>query len=212
MPPVKFSDKEVEVIRFLKEEFLEKGSSPKHMSAPATLNRDVMAKFNLTLPQYREMMAFFETYGIASAPTIEASNGCVHIEPIVIDVVRQFDSPIEESVPTPNSIHVNTMIGSQIQQGTHDSVQVGEFAIDRISNLRELLPELKEKLQDLELSEEDKQVAESDFQVLEQQVNSPRPKSTVIAECLKSLRTIVEGCAGDLSAAFIIQSISTLLT
>ncbi len=88
-----FNKLEERLLRFLKEEFLEKGSKPPSNHGPATMERDVMEKFGLDPPQYREVMARFEHLGIAKAIAIGAKYGHVQINPAIVDIVRQLDEP-----------------------------------------------------------------------------------------------------------------------
>ncbi len=90
-PP--FNGQEQRLLRFLKEEFLEKGSKPTTMRSPATMECDVMRKFGLDLPQYREIMARLEHHGIAKAIAIGSTNGHVQIDPMIVEIVRQLDEP-----------------------------------------------------------------------------------------------------------------------
>ena len=51
----------------------------------------------------------------------------------------------------------------------------------------------------------------SDIETIESQIKSPRPKSTIIKECLASIRTILEGAAGSMIAALLVQQIMAQL-
>ena len=97
---IQFNDLEKRVLRFLKDEYLEKGSEPSDMHAPATGHRDVMAKFDLDLRQYRELMARFEHYGIVQPVAMEAANGYLKIDGSIVEIVRELDEnaqPVEET-------------------------------------------------------------------------------------------------------------------
>src|SRR5690606_36960115 len=93
---------EQQLLRFLKDEFLDKGSGPVHMAAPATLHRDVMERFGLDLRRYREALAKLEHVGIVqyNPAAIEARNGFLRIDPAIIEVVRQFDNKVERAKHT----------------------------------------------------------------------------------------------------------------
>jgi hypothetical protein len=92
-----FNELEEGLLRFLKEEFLAKGSRPMHMRAPATMHRDVMDKFGLDLPQYREVMARLQHHGIVEAIAIGAPNGHLRIHPVVVEFVRQLDERAQQA-------------------------------------------------------------------------------------------------------------------
>lgn len=90
-----FNELEQQMLRFLKWEFLEKGSKPETMLAPATMHSDVMAKFDLALAQYREVMSRLEHQGIVRVLALGAKNGHLQIDPIVVELVRQLDDRVE---------------------------------------------------------------------------------------------------------------------
>lgn len=97
-----FNESEQRLLRFLKDEYLEKGSGPTTSHDPATMHRDVMKKFGLDLPQYREIIARFEHYGIVqfNHNAIGAPNGFLCIDPQIVEVVRQLD----EQAKQPDSV------------------------------------------------------------------------------------------------------------
>src|SRR5205807_1674038 len=97
-----FNELEQRLLRFLKQEFLEKGSRPPTMHDPATMHRDVMEKFGLDVTQYRELMARLERHGIVRAIAIGAPNGHLQIDPVVVEVVRQLDERAAQPKPEPN--------------------------------------------------------------------------------------------------------------
>ncbi len=207
-----FSDLEQRILRFLKEEYLEKGSRPSHLNAPATLHRDVMAKFGLDLSGYREVIARLESFGIVEAPTIEAHNGCLHIDPTIVQVVHQLDHPTEVSGSgVTNAIFVQEMNQSVIQQGNVGSNQDVRFGEADAEALAGLIAEVRKILPELGLGHEDAQVVVEDVDTIERQVRSPRPKRSVVKECLTSLRTIMEGAAGGAASTGVVEAITAIL-
>ena len=92
-----FNELERRLLRFLKEEFLEKGSKPMNMLAPATRHLDVMEKFGLNLRQYSEIMARLEYHGIVQVLAIKATYGHLRISPVVLEIVRQLDEQAEQA-------------------------------------------------------------------------------------------------------------------
>jgi len=98
---VSFNELEQRILRFLKDEFLEKGSGPTDMHAPATMHRDVMEEFGLDLARYREVIARLEHYGIVqfNPAAIQASNGHLRINAMIVEIVRQLDEQAEQVTP-----------------------------------------------------------------------------------------------------------------
>jgi hypothetical protein len=90
-----FSEREIEVLRFLKAEVLAKGERPADMSdsAHAVFHRDVKAKFNLSGGEYRELVSRFEALGIVdyNVHALDAPNGILHLKSSVTEWVRHID-------------------------------------------------------------------------------------------------------------------------
>ena len=64
-----------------------------------------------------------------------------------------------------------------------------------------LVTALRASSKNLGLSSDDEAALRSDVDTLDAQLNSPRPKSSIITECKTSIRTILEGAASALVAA-----------
>jgi hypothetical protein len=92
---------------------------------------------------------------------------------------------------------IGSMTDSQLQQNSHGSTQ----SMNLLEDIQAFLKELKEKYKELQLSEELKKELEADITTIENQTNSPKPKSIIINESLKSIRNILEGASGSLIAA-----------
>lgn len=93
-----------------------------------------------------------------------------------------------------NYMHVETMTGSQVQQGTVGSTQISAAA--RVE-LEALVADLRQAFAELELPDEQHDEFEADLATVETQLASPHPKPGVIHECLTSIRTIFEGALGS---------------
>lgn len=90
--------------------------------------------------------------------------------------------------------------GSTIQQGTDKSLQVSVSPEIKIDSVKVFLSQLKNSQKNLGLNSEAKMELEAEIETLEAQTNSPKPKSNIIKEGLKSIRSILEGAAGGVAA------------
>lgn len=105
-----------------------------------------------------------------------------------------------------HSYNINNFFGSvegaQIQQGTIGSSQIQELDLGKVELL---LSEIRKHIGSLGLTPpvEEETVAELD--TIETQMRSPRPKTLIIKESLRSIRTILEGAGGDLAAELLKQ-------
>jgi len=130
----------------------------------------------------------------------------------IIEVEAALSKPDEPTTyfPAVNYFHVEHMVGSQIQQGTNQSSQVLTYNNNDIDAILQFVAELRSRLPELELGEETQAEVESDISTIESQAKSPRPKFAIIKECLSSMRTVLEGIAGNAIAGILLQQIGTL--
>jgi len=139
----------------------------------------------------------------------------------LIEITHEGVKEIEEALSHPeepthyfppvNIINVHHMEGSQIQQGTVSSSQSGTFITENKKDFDEFLNVLKDKLSDLNLGDDDKDEIDSDIATLEAQLNSSRPKSSILKESLLSIQRILEGAGGALVAQQLLPYIPPLL-
>jgi len=133
--------------------------------------------------------------------------GIVEVE----DALSKPDEPTSYFPPVSYIIQVEQMIGSQIQQGTNQSSQVLDYNNNDTETILKIITDLKSQLPEFKLDVQTQAEVESDITTIETQIKSPHPKSTVIKECLMSLRTVLEGIAGNVTAALLMQQITILL-
>jgi hypothetical protein len=131
----------------------------------------------------------------------------------IVEVERALSQPDEPTTYFPpfNIIHVERMIGSQIQQGTNESAQIFSYSNTDLEEVRKFIDDMRNHLNDLGLDSENQAQAKSDIETIDAQIKSPRPKSIILGECLKSLRTILEGALGSLIAAGLLQQLVALV-
>jgi hypothetical protein len=121
-------------------------------------------------------------------------------------------SPQEKQNAGQSNYHVNfyaPVTTSQIQQGSIESSQAIYTEVD-FRELRNFTTELRKRIPELGLPDGEKQQLAAELGSVEAQLNAPQPKRTVIAECLSSVRNILEGCAGSLVASGLLQTLAAL--
>jgi hypothetical protein len=117
------------------------------------------------------------------------------------EIEEAIAAPNEETEHFPplviaeNYIHVGSMVGSSLQQGTQDSVQILASTLD-LAELKALVDEIREALRAASLSEADQEEAGADLATLDAQIASPRLKPGIVRESLSSLKRIMEGAMG----------------
>ena len=118
--------------------------------------------------------------------------------------------PTEHFPAVYNILHVGTMSGSAIQQGTQHSSQAVSFQQNQVDEVREFLNSLKRDFPQLGLAPEQNADVEADIATVEAQLRSTRPKGTIIKESLHSIRNILEGATGSLLASGILAELGRL--
>lgn len=128
--------------------------------------------------------------------------GVVEVEQSLSDP----EAPTEHFPPSINVIHVEKMYGSQIQQGTVDSVQEGNFLPQGMEDsLRNLLSSLRRDLSEIELGKDDRSELETELATAELQLESGRPKRSTIRTSLTTIgelltkATVVSGSSVQLA-------------
>lgn len=101
-----------------------------------------------------------------------------------------------------NYIQVGSMVGSAVQQGTQDSVQIASQGVD-VGELRALVVDIRRAIESAQLEPGDRDEAVADLATLDAQLASPRAKPGILREGLASLQRIIESAvaSGVASAA-----------
>ena len=124
------------------------------------------------------------------------------------NALQQPDHPTEYFPPV-NIINIQSMHGSQIVQGsTQTTITNQPVTAPDIEDLRRLLTEIKELASKVNIEGDAKDEFDSECATIEAQLKSPRPKRTIIREGLASIRTILEGAAGEAIGAGLFQTIA----
>ena len=119
------------------------------------------------------------------------------------------DKPTEHFLPI-NVIHVEHMVGSQIQQGTMNSIQTGIFDPNTTDQIKRFIEVLKVELPKLNFDEITEAEVRADTASIEAQLNSPKPKMNIVRGALLSLRAILEGIGGNLATSGLLQLLSNV--
>lgn len=103
------------------------------------------------------------------------------------------------------------MLNSQIQHGTHDSVQsMSSNAID-LEKLKIVVESIEKSVANLAVAPDKQAEILADLSTIKSQSSSPEPKISIIRECMHSIRNIIEGATGSVIAAQLLPQIDALL-
>jgi hypothetical protein len=121
----------------------------------------------------------------------------------------------EKEKQTASQTNYNVTIGQvttlQMQQGTHGSSQSIFQGVDT-EGLREFLQGLQDRIKELQLQPDQQAQLMADVKSVDGQLASPRPNHIVINECLRSMKNILEGCAGSLLATTLLNGLAAFLS
>jgi len=130
-------------------------------------------------------------------------------------MARQFDvgffNPAEPEVPTVpnNSIHIGTMTGSTIQQGSPGAKQNVEFKIERDA-VNNALTELETALKGVEVPGDKLDELLADVRTIRAQLAKPSPTRAIVQEAGRSLRNVLEGIGAGVLTPAVVAAAATL--
>jgi hypothetical protein len=127
---------------------------------------------------------------------------------IIIEQLLKRDRALRPGRPPAHSIHVGTMTGSVIQQGSSQSLATITF---QTSDIKNVVEQVKAAMATLPLTEDQCHDLALDIQTIEPQLASPRPKTAIVAECLRSMRTILEGIVSSAVATGLVNELAKYL-
>jgi hypothetical protein len=173
----------------------------------------VGADVDLTREETQRVMDYLNGEGLATHRAIGGAVAITHAG--LREVERALSAPEAPTHYFPavvNVLQVQSMVGSQIQQGTHGSTQTQSQSITQndVAAIQALLAAMQSNLTALGFNAESRTEAEAEIQTLKAQVQSNRPKPVIIRESLKTLRNLVEGVASNAVAAGILPLFAPL--
>lgn len=94
---------------------------------------------------------------------------------------------------------------SQIQQGGTDNEQIKvSIGYDRDA-IERFLSLLNDKIDEIALSSTQKEELTSEVSTVKAQIKSPKPKSSIIGQSLRTIRSIIESAGGSVVAALLME-------
>jgi len=132
----------------------------------------------------------------------------------VVQVEKALSKPEEPTQyfpPVVNILHVQSMVGSQIQQGTQSSTITATVTAERMSDVKEFVTRLREALPSLHLEKSVANEAQADASTIDAQLSSPKPKWGIVRESLTSIRHVLEHAGGHALAVELIARLGHLL-
>jgi hypothetical protein len=169
---------------------------------------DVGTEFGYSPQETYRIAQYLNGEGLIEHVTLSGDIAITHYGVVQVeDALTNPEQPSQYFPAVNNIININHMTGSQIQQGTSQSTQMITVSNIDSETISTFINEFNNKLPELQLDVENQKEAEADISTVEAQLKSPKPKHSIISECLKSLRSILENAAGQAMATLLLSQI-----
>jgi hypothetical protein len=152
--------------------------------------------------------------GILDQVRTAVLNWCLELEKAdILGEGMTFSAEEKRSASHVNyNVHFHRDVNTaQIQQGTSASTQSLASTVD-VAGLQSLTSELSKAVTQLGLQSEQQRQLTAELGSLSAQLGAPQPNHTIIKEGLKSVRNILEGCAGSVLASGLIHQVGRFLS
>lgn len=197
---------------FLKNLYDKSNASSSKFVSKLEITRDL----NIKEEDTQEIMQYLNNEGLIQNLTLS---------PIQMMISHQGIKEVEDSLSNPtvatshfpaqiiyNTINIEKMKNSQIQQSTKSSTQNATFNINDKDLFNKFIEQIKTELPKLNLNNEDKSEINSDITTIETQISSSRPKINILKESIKSIQNILEGVASSIITEQLLLSIPIILS
>jgi len=211
--PIKTAIDEIRQKRFL---FLKSIYDKSNASSSTFVSKlDIMSMSNINDQDAQEIIQYLNNEGLIHNLSIDKQMMISH----------QGIKEIEDSLTKPtiatshfpaqniyNTINIENMENSQLQQSSNNSTQNATFNINDKELFDKFIKQIKTELPNLNLSSEDKSEINSDITTIETQISSSRPKINILKESIKSIQNILEGVASSVITDQLLLSIPIILS
>lgn len=153
-------------------------------------------------------------YGIVDAVRNQILSWCLRLEKeSIVDEGLTFSAEEKQKAVVSHhttNFHIGHMSQSQIQSASNGSTQTlvaGNLPAD---DIRRLIALIRANVGGLGIADQARAQMEADVATLEPQLAAPEPNQGVLREGLRSIRTTLEGAAGNLIASGILHQMARL--
>jgi hypothetical protein len=148
--------------------------------------------------------------GIIDSVRNTVLNWCLQLEQDgVMGENLSFTADEKKAATNGNYQHTNNFFGAvqsaQIQQSSPSSSQVAALGNVEIEAIRKTVHQVVEALPNLPLTDSDSKGIRADLGTINAQLESPKPKSSIIRESLNSIRAVLEGAAAGVGTELLVE-------
>lgn len=119
---------------------------------------------------------------------------------------KQAANPVNYSVTN----NIGSMNNSQLQQDSSNANQTLTVTQSELADVESFIKELKEQISQIPLSQPEQDELHSEILTVDTQLSSPKPKSLIIKESLKSIRALLEGVTASMVASGLLAKLAAL--
>jgi hypothetical protein len=139
-------------------------------------------------------------------------DGSWHINrTVIIDELVKRDRYLRDMSPQPSNVITvqGSVYNSNLQQGDGSTATINYKAME--SDVLRVLTDIEQSIENLGLTPPDRDELVAEVGTVKAQLNSPKPKTHVITESLRSIRHILEHAAGAAIAHGLVAEVVRLL-
>lgn len=128
-----------------------------------------------------------------------------------IEEARSNPGKGTEHFPPINVIHVQSMTNSVIQQNSTNAIQNVKYHVENREDIASFIEELKSSLDSLNLATEEQNEILAEINTVNAQVDSPKPKTIILGESLKTIKAILESVAANAMTPGLLEKLNMIL-
>ena len=164
----------------------------------------------LTQDESQHITDYLEGEGLIEYHTIGGGILITHYGIVQVEEALSHPEKPTQYFPPINIIQVGQMFQSQVQQASEGGQQTLTITGAATSEIHALLAELKSAIGSMKLDLQTQKDLAGEITTIEGQMQTSKPKKSIIKESLTSLRTILEQSGAALLAAKVLPLISGL--
>jgi hypothetical protein len=131
----------------------------------------------------------------------------------IIEIEEAIENPDKrtEHFPPINIIHINSMENSVIQQASPGGIQNINFNATDLGQIKKIIDEVEKRIVDIAMSTDGLKELKQEIETLKIQLDSPKPKSIILNESLKTIKDLLLSVTANVYTPVIIDWIKQLL-
>jgi len=154
---------------------------------------------------------YLENEGLVEWRETSGSISITHKGVVEIEkALTKPEEPTEHFPPNINIIAIQHMEQSQIIQDSPGAKQVVSITVEQSKEILEVVKLLRNSVDKLNLSEQLKNDYNINIQTIELQMKTSQPKKGITADCLSSIKKILEGVASSVIAQQLLEKVVPL--